>query len=169
MFFDVGFSELFLLAVLGLLILGPERLPAVARTLGGWVRRGRQMASEFQRELEREVDLSEIKQLKHEFDKAGQPFRDAGDTLKEGNSILDKTIKESTDLRNPVQIGAVDVKEIDAPVGSDSVEHHEPMASTESSDHVKPADPVATASTRQTSSQTASTLKSTPPSPGSSD
>lgn len=165
MFFDVGFSELFFLAVLGLLILGPERLPAVARKLGGWVRRGRQMASEFQRELEREVDLNEFKQLKHEVDQAGQPFRDAAETLNEGNSILDKTINESIAPVNPDQVDAL---ESDTPLGSDTVEHHEPMASTESSDHATPAEPAATSSGRA-SSQAATTLKSTPPAPGSSD
>ncbi len=129
MFFDVGFSELFLLAVLGLLILGPERLPAVARTLGGWVRRGRQMAAEFQRELEREVDLTEIKQLKNEVDQAAQPFRDAASTLDEGNSILDKTAREAS---KPLAAAAGDLDI------SDTMEHHEPMPSTESSDLIDP-------------------------------
>ena len=130
MFFDVGFSELFLLAVLGLLILGPERLPAVARTLGGWVRRGRQMASEFQRELEREVDLSEIKQLKNEVEKAAQPFRDAAETLDEGNSILNKTVR---DANKPLAAAAGET------VISDTMEHHEPMPSTETSDLIDTA------------------------------
>ena len=91
--FDVGFSELLLLAVLGLLILGPERLPAVAKTLGTWVRRGRRMAREFQYELEKEVDLQSIRDLKKDIDDAAQPFKDAGKTLDEGHSILDNTIK----------------------------------------------------------------------------
>lgn len=130
MFFDVGFSELFLLAVLGLLILGPERLPAVARTLGGWVRRGRQMASEFQRELEREVDLTEIKLLKNEVEKAAQPFRDAAETLDEGNSILSKTVRDAS---MPLEAGDTGI--------TDTLEHHEPMPSTESSDSIEPANP----------------------------
>ncbi len=130
MFFDVGFSELFLLAVLGLLILGPERLPAVARTLGGWVRRGRQMASEFQRELEREVDLTEIKQLKNEVEKAAQPFRDAAETLDEGNSILSKTVRDAS---KPLEVDDTGI--------TDTLEHHEPMPSTESSDSIKPVNP----------------------------
>ena len=39
--FDVGFAELLLLSVVGLLVLGPERLPRVARTLGGFARKAR--------------------------------------------------------------------------------------------------------------------------------
>ena len=140
MFFDVGFSEIFLLAVLGLLILGPERLPSVARTLGGWVRRGRKMAAEFQSELEREVDLKEFKQLKHEVEQAAQPLREAVETLDEGNSILDKTLRDANrpiepDSANP-QISAENKA-----ASSGTLEPHEPMRSTESSDN---PDPVAT-------------------------
>lgn len=122
MFFDVGFSELFLLAVLGLLILGPERLPAVARTLGGWVRRGRKMAAEFQRELEREVDLQELKQLKHDIE---QPLHEAAQTLDEGNSILDKSLREADDTAQPQSAHTEH---------PDTTEHHDPLPSTESSD-----------------------------------
>jgi sec-independent protein translocase protein TatB len=58
--FDVGFSELVLIFVLGLLILGPERLPRVAAQLGRWVGKARHMASQLRRQLERELDMNEI-------------------------------------------------------------------------------------------------------------
>lgn len=90
--FDVGFSEVILLAFLGLLILGPERLPAVARTLGGWVRRGQRMAREFQQELEKEVDLQSIRDLKKDLDEASSPLKEAARTLDEGHSILNKKL-----------------------------------------------------------------------------
>ncbi len=139
MFFDVGFSELFLLAVLGLLILGPERLPAVARTLGGWVRRGRKMAAEFQSELEREVDLKEFKQLKHEVEQAAQPLRDAAKTLDEGHSILDKTVRDAGKVDDAVDTSSnTDATDSVADVDVDVVEPHEPMPSTESSDYPDP-------------------------------
>lgn len=48
-------SELLLLAVIGLMILGPERLPAVARKLGSWVGKARQMTRTLQRQLEEET------------------------------------------------------------------------------------------------------------------
>lgn len=58
--FDVGFSELVLIFVIALIVLGPERLPKVARTAGRWVGQARRMAQTMQRELERELDLNEI-------------------------------------------------------------------------------------------------------------
>jgi sec-independent protein translocase protein TatB len=58
--FDVGFGELVLLFVIGLLVLGPQRLPKVAAEVGKWVGRARRTASELRRQLEREIELSEI-------------------------------------------------------------------------------------------------------------
>lgn len=58
--FDVGFSELVLIFVLALLVLGPERLPKVARTAGRWLGRARQMARSMQYELERELDMKDM-------------------------------------------------------------------------------------------------------------
>ena len=52
----IGGSEFILLCLIGLLILGPERLPRVARQLGGWVGKARQMTRSLQRQLEDELD-----------------------------------------------------------------------------------------------------------------
>lgn len=51
----IGGSEFILLCLIGLLILGPERLPRVARQLGGWVGKARQMTRSLQRQLEQEI------------------------------------------------------------------------------------------------------------------
>ncbi len=52
----IGGSEFILLCLIGLLILGPERLPRVARQLGGWVGKARQLTRSLQRQLEEELD-----------------------------------------------------------------------------------------------------------------
>ena len=52
----IGGSEFLLLCMIGLLILGPERLPRVARQLGSWVGKARQMTRSLQRQLEEEID-----------------------------------------------------------------------------------------------------------------
>ena len=65
--FDVGFWELCLIAVVALLILGPERLPVAARTAGLWLAKARQMATKVKSEIDRELQLDEVrKQLKEE-------------------------------------------------------------------------------------------------------
>jgi len=53
--FEIGFSELLLIAVLGLVVLGPERLPKVAAQIGRWMGRARSMARQFREQLEEEV------------------------------------------------------------------------------------------------------------------
>lgn len=64
--FDVGFAELLLLSLVGLLVLGPERLPKVARTLGGLARRARSSWFSLKRSIEAEMRAQELREpLKH--------------------------------------------------------------------------------------------------------
>lgn len=58
--FDVGFMEVVLIFVIGLLVLGPERLPKVASQVGRWVGRARRTATQLRQQLEREIALNEI-------------------------------------------------------------------------------------------------------------
>ena len=60
--FDVGFSELLLLSIIGLLVLGPERLPKVARTLGGLTRKARSSWLNLKRSIEAEINAEELKE-----------------------------------------------------------------------------------------------------------
>ena len=58
--FDVGFQELVLIFIIGLLVLGPQRLPKVAAEIGKWIGRARRTAAELRRQLEREIELNDI-------------------------------------------------------------------------------------------------------------
>ncbi len=64
MFFDIGWSEMGIVLLVALIIIGPRDLPKVARTMGRWVGKARAMARDFQRSLEdmaREAELDEIR------------------------------------------------------------------------------------------------------------
>jgi len=63
--FDIGFWEILLIGVLALVILGPERLPKAARTVGYWVGKGRRYIEGVKQEVESEFDASELKRLLH--------------------------------------------------------------------------------------------------------
>ncbi|WP_071871045.1 Sec-independent protein translocase protein TatB [Atopomonas hussainii] len=63
--FDVGFSELVLIAVLALIVLGPERLPVAARMLGLWVGRLKRSFNSVKAEVEREIGADEIRRQLH--------------------------------------------------------------------------------------------------------
>jgi len=57
--FDVGFWEIALIFMLGLMVLGPEKLPRIAAQLGRWVGRARRTATQLRYQLEREIDLND--------------------------------------------------------------------------------------------------------------
>ena len=99
--FDVGFTEILLLSLVGLMVLGPERLPRVARTLGGMARKARSSWLSLKRQIEAEMRAEELKEpLKH-FEKE---IKSASDTLKHGVQAardFDPLKSESTD--NPAK------------------------------------------------------------------
>lgn len=64
--FDIGFSELFLIAIVALVVLGPERLPKAARFAGLWVRRARAQWYSVKSELERELASEELQRTLRE-------------------------------------------------------------------------------------------------------
>ncbi|MEY3018073.1 MAG: hypothetical protein RL336_1208 [Pseudomonadota bacterium] len=63
--FDIGFAELLLVAVISLVVLGPERLPGAMRTTGLWVGRIRRTIRDIKTDIEREVGADEIRRQLH--------------------------------------------------------------------------------------------------------
>lgn len=91
--FDIGWQELFIVAVLALLVIGPKDLPRALRTMGKWVRKARTLAREFQGGLDdvmREADLDDFKK---EMDSAS-----ALDIGKEIENTIDPTGDISRDM-----------------------------------------------------------------------
>lgn len=84
--FDIGFWELLLCFVIALVVLGPERLPGAARTLGGWVRRARafvrQLGDEWEQELDTQHWREEAKRLREELERT---TRQTVDEMKTGS------------------------------------------------------------------------------------
>lgn len=68
--FDIGFSELLVIAVVALIVLGPERLPKAARFAGLWVRRARAQWYSVKAELERDLAAEELKRSLHDTEAA---------------------------------------------------------------------------------------------------
>jgi sec-independent protein translocase protein TatB len=62
---DVGFSEILLTSAIALIVLGPERLPKVARQVGNWMGRARAMARQLSEQLEREVSAEELLKIEN--------------------------------------------------------------------------------------------------------
>ena len=83
--FDIGFSELLLIAVVALVVLGPERLPKAARLAGLWVRRARAQWYAVKSELEHELAAEELQRSLREtrdaVQRTGSELRAQGDAL----------------------------------------------------------------------------------------
>ena len=88
--FDVGFAELFLLAIIGLLVLGPERLPRVARTLGGFVRKARMSWISLRNTIESEMNEADL----------SKPIKKTSEELKQiGRELSGKTVFRTEDKK----------------------------------------------------------------------
>lgn len=82
--FDIGFSELVLVALLALLVLGPKRLPEVARTAGHWLGRLRRFIDNVRQDFDRELntaELSELRKLKEELNETRRLMEESSQNL----------------------------------------------------------------------------------------
>ena len=76
--FDIGFPELVLVAIVGLLVIGPERLPEALRTLGLWLGRMRRSFTSVKNEIEKEIGMDEVRRQLHNeaiMDEMGAPWK----------------------------------------------------------------------------------------------
>ena len=75
--FDIAFSEITLIAVVALIVIGPERLPKVAKTLGHMFGRLQRYVNEVKADINREMELDELRKLKSEVQSAAQGLQDS--------------------------------------------------------------------------------------------
>lgn len=73
--FDIGFSELLVIGVVALVVIGPERLPKVARTLGIVFGRLQRYVAQVKSDINREMEASELSKVKTEFESAARGFQ----------------------------------------------------------------------------------------------
>lgn len=95
--FDIGFSELLLIAVVALVVLGPERLPKAARFAGLWVRRARNQWDSVKLELERELHAEELKRnlqdVRQSMQQAEAGLRDQAGQVRDGADAFKREVE----------------------------------------------------------------------------
>ncbi|MGJ3351732.1 Sec-independent protein translocase protein TatB [Morganella sp. Je.2.23] len=138
--FDIGFGELILVLVIGLVVLGPERLPVAVKTVAGWIRVMRSMAANVQNELTQELKLQELqdnlKKMEEQAGKAISPELKASmDDLKEAADTLRRSYQEPVDsLKKQLDPEALADQEIEVPparpasAGTPAVQNPSPAA-----------------------------------------
>ena len=73
--FDLGFSELMIIGVIALVVLGPERLPKVARQAGQWMGKLQRYVSDVKADINRQMELEELRNLQKEVAKTAQDVK----------------------------------------------------------------------------------------------
>lgn len=73
--FDLSFTELMLVGVVALVVIGPEKLPKVARTVGHLLGRAQRYVSDVKGDIQREVELDELRKMKEEMESAAQSVK----------------------------------------------------------------------------------------------
>ena len=85
--FDIGFSELFIIGIVALIVIGPERLPKVARTAGAWLGRLNRYVSDVKGDIDRELRLEELRKMQQEMKDSVQKYellaRESGEEIKD--------------------------------------------------------------------------------------
>jgi sec-independent protein translocase protein TatB len=112
--FDIGWSELVVIAVVALIAIGPKELPGVLRMVGQWMGKARKMASEFQGQFQEAMREAEMADLKKSFDEV----REAATGITSGNIMtsLQKDVSDALQIDKPVDAQVASA--IDAPVTS---------------------------------------------------
>ena len=87
--FDIGFAELIIIAVVGLLVIGPERLPGTIRTASLWLARFRRSFNEIKQEVQQEIHNDAVMQ---ELRKTGEQLKSQAEDLKEDISKAGETL-----------------------------------------------------------------------------
>ena len=120
--FDIGFSEMLVIAVVALIVIGPERLPKVARTLGHLFGRMQRYVNDVKADISREMELDELRKLQTTIQSAAQSFEQS---VKSEVSATESQFQKIAQEANPLESGSA----------------ASPPAAAETAAAIPPADP----------------------------
>jgi len=141
--FDIGWSEIAVIAVVALIAIGPKELPGVLRMVGQWMGKARKMAAEFQGQFQEAMREAEMADLKKSFDEV----KEAASGFTGGNLMtsLEKDVSKALDIEGIDKPAAAvtDTPAIDPPVTLTTPETPIPETFTEADAHALAARPLA--------------------------
>jgi sec-independent protein translocase protein TatB len=141
--FDIGWSELVVIAVVALIAIGPKELPGVLRMVGQWMGKARKMAAEFQGQFQEAMREAEMADLKKTFDEV----KEAATGFTDGNVMtsLQKDVGDALridDIDKPA-VSATETPAIEPPVMPTTPEPPIPETFTEADAHAAAMEPLA--------------------------
>ena len=104
--FDIGFSELLVIGVVALIVIGPERLPRVARTIGHLMGRMQRYVADVKADIDREVELEELRKMRDSVQQAATSIE---------SSVQSELTKAESDLNKAAESAAGIEEKKDSP------------------------------------------------------
>jgi sec-independent protein translocase protein TatB len=93
--FDIGFSELMVIGVVALIVIGPEKLPRMARTVGHLAGRLQRYVSDVKADINREIELDELRKMRDSMQQAASNFESTVQTeMNKTETELNKSVEE---------------------------------------------------------------------------
>ena len=121
--FDIGFSELLVIGVVALIVIGPEKLPRMARTVGVLAGRLQRYVSDVKADINREIELEELRKMRDSMQNAATDFQSSVQTeINATQNDLNKTVE---DLNRSVDAAVPDWREA-KPAEAGSAEEKKP-------------------------------------------
>jgi len=151
---EIGFPELILIAIVGLLVIGPERLPETLRTLGLWMGRMRRSFTQVKAEIEKEIGMDEVKRQLHneaimeEMKRIEAEVKNTADTARSSlNAGVEQAAQPVPSIDPNVNdevsdlISAQGGGSSQAPAGTEDSRDHTDAGAEDERDHTDAADP----------------------------
>ncbi len=114
--FDIGFSELIVIAVVALVVIGPERLPKVARTAGHLLGRMQRYVNDVKADIGREMQLDELKKLQADMQESARSFeRSISSEIQSVEQLVDQTAQSAQSVVDDLAQSAPTLPEAIAP------------------------------------------------------
>lgn len=115
--FDISFTELLVIGAVALVVIGPERLPRVARTVGHLLGRAQRYVSDVKSDIQREMELDELKKFKAQMDEAASSLKTS---LREAESSIRQPLDQFQDEVSKLASNATAMPKQDAPSSPDT-------------------------------------------------
>ena len=112
--FDIGFWELSLIGIVGLLVIGPERMPAVARTVGKWVGRANRFISNVKDDINKELKDEDLKRILEEQRALADEYKKAANSFQSSVSSETESIRDKVSMDDLLEIDESEAKKTPA-------------------------------------------------------
>jgi sec-independent protein translocase protein TatB len=100
--FDIGFSELMVIGVVALIVIGPEKLPRMARTVGHLAGRLQRYVSDVKADINREIELDELRKMRDSMQQAASNFESTVQTeMNKTETELNKSVEDVVADKKP--------------------------------------------------------------------